>query len=170
MSHPPARGPDAAVPFEALDPQARMLFYLQAFTRLVLFWCPVTLVGSAVAAWQIAPMPALVGGAGWLFLQFLLAVWMPALAWDRWGYALRGDDLLITRGVLFRSVTAIPLGRVQHVDTKQGPLEQWLGLARVHVYTASGVGADGVIPGLRHAAAEALRDRLVAARQEDDGV
>jgi membrane protein YdbS with pleckstrin-like domain len=47
------------------------------------------------------------------------------------------------------------------VDVKQGPLEQWLRLARVRIHTASGIGADGVIPGLTLDQAELLRDRLV---------
>jgi membrane protein YdbS with pleckstrin-like domain len=61
----------------------------------------------------------------------------------------------------------VPTNRIQHVDVRQGPLEQWLGLSRVLVYTASGMGADGVIPGLNVETAEALRDQLV--RTEGDG-
>lgn len=106
---------------------------------------------------------------GWLLVLLLLTLWMPALAHQRWAYALRGEDLLISRGVLFRVITAIPTQRIQHVDVRQGPLEQWLGLSRVQIHTASGVGADGVIPGLETATAEALRDQLVAATG-DDGV
>lgn len=157
------------VVFEPLHPRARLLFYLQAFARLVLFWVPVTTVGIVVAASTVSLTVGLVGGLTWLFLQFVLALWLPALAFDRWGYALRGNDLLIRRGVILRSVTAIPLSRIQHVDTRQGPLEQWVGLARVQIHTASGVGGDGSIPGLELETAEALRDRLVEVKG-DDGV
>lgn len=157
------------VAFEALHPRARLLFYLQAFARLLLFWVPVTTVGIVVAASTLSLTVGLVGGLSWLFLQFVLALWLPALAFDRWGYALRGADLLIRRGVIVRSVTAIPLSRIQHVDTRQGPLEQWVGLARVQIHTASGVGGDGAIPGLELETAEALRDRLVEVKG-DDGV
>lgn len=154
---------------EPLAPRARLLFYLQAFSRLLLFWVPVSIAGAVVGSifWSAVwgPLSAL----AWLFAMFLLALWWPSLSFDRWGYAVRDEDLIIARGVLFRSVTAIPLGRIQHVDTRQGPLEQWFGLARVQVYTASGVGADGVVPGLELADAEALRDRLVEVRG-DDGV
>jgi membrane protein YdbS with pleckstrin-like domain len=55
------------------------------------------------------------------------------------------------------------------VDLKQGPLEQWMGLTRVQIYTASGMGADGVIPGMALGLAESLRDQLVSV-VGDDGV
>jgi membrane protein YdbS with pleckstrin-like domain len=150
-----------------LSPRARLLFYLQAFSRLVLFWVPVTIAGSAAASFAVSPLVAGAGGVAWLFLNFLAALWIPSLAFDRWAYALRDEDLLIARGVLVRAITAIPVNRIQHVDTRQGPIEQWLGLARVQIHTASGVGADGVIPGLRLEQAEALRDKLV--RVSGDG-
>ena len=45
-----------------------------------------------------------------------------------------------------------------------------MGLARVQVFTASGIGGDGVIPGLALVDAEALRDQLVQLGGGDDGV
>lgn len=150
-----------------LAPRARLLFYLQAFSRLVLFWVPVTVLGAVGASFVTSPVYAGAGAVGWLFLQFLAALWLPSLAFDRWAYAVRDQDLLIARGVLIRAITAIPVSRIQHVDTRQGPLEQWLGLARIQIHTASGVGGDGVIPGLALAQADALRDQLV--RVHGDG-
>jgi uncharacterized protein len=152
-----------------LAPRARSLFYLQAFVRLVLFWLPITGVGISLTATVLPFFWAVVVGLGWLFLLFLGALWMPALSHARWGYAIRDEDLLITRGVLIRSVVAIPTARIQHVDTRQGPFEQSLRLARVRVHTASGLGADGVIPGLELRDAEELRDRLMDIRG-DGGV
>ena len=152
-----------------LDPRARLLFYLQSFSRLVLFWVPVCIGGAVAGAifWSgvYAPMIALV----WLFLMFLMAVWFPGLVFARYGYTLTENELIVARGVLIRSVVAIPTNRIQHVDTRQGPLEQWMGLARLQVHTASGVGSDGVIPGLAFEVAEALRDKLVEVGG-DDGV
>lgn len=154
-----------------LDGRARLLFYLQALSRLVFFWLPVVSIGGAVAATAWEPVSALLIAMGVLFLRFVIAVWWPWLQWRGWGWLHRDDELLIGRGVLVRSVTAIPLERIQHVDVRQGPLEQWLGLARVHVHTASGVGGDGVVPGLARGVAESLRDQLVkAAARGDDGV
>jgi membrane protein YdbS with pleckstrin-like domain len=155
-----------------LAPRARLLFHLQALSRLFFAWLPMIggLAFGLGALWQV--FGALVIAGALAVLALVVSVWMPSLAFDRWGYLLRDEDLLIARGVLVRRVTTIPTHRIQHVDTQQGPLEQWLGLARVQVHTASGLGADGVIPGLWHDDAEALRDALVQRSQSaaDDGV
>lgn len=95
-------------------------------------------------------------------------VW-PSLAWSRFRWRLGEDALRIRQGVLFRQETAIPLSRIQHVDTREGPLEQLFGLARVLVWTASGPSPEGGIPGLEATEARALRDEL-AHREGVDGV
>lgn len=151
-----------------LAPPARLLFYLQAFSRFFLVWLPMTTVAAAGAAAFLVPVLwAVIGASAWLFVLFIATLWLPSLAFDRWAYALRADDLVIARGVLVRAVTAIPVSRIQHVDTRQGPLEQALGLASVTIHTASGLGGDGVIPGLLREDAEALRDELI--RVSGDG-
>jgi uncharacterized protein len=155
--------------FLPLAPRARWLFHLQALSRFFFFWVPACAIGGVVLAWMASPTVGLVTMGCWLFLMFLLALWYPSLAFDRWGYRLEEDELLVARGVFFRSVTAIPRCRIQHVDTHQGPIEQWLRLARVQVYTASGLGADGVIPGVNLETAESLRNDLVQV-DGDDGV
>jgi len=155
--------------FTKLDPRARLLFYYQSFTRLVFFWLPLSAVGVVVGSVWWTPLYATLVAMAWLFALFVFSVWYPWLSWERWGYVLREEELLIRRGVLVRTVTAIPTNRIQHVDTRQGPIEQWLGLARLQVHTASGIGADGMVPGLDLDAAESLRDRLVDA-EGDDGV
>jgi uncharacterized protein len=70
---------------------------------------------------------------------------------------------------VFRHSVSIPLDRVQHVDTRQGPLERAFGLSNVIVYTAAGLSADGSIPGLDEEQAAHLRDAL-SRRSGDDGV
>lgn len=152
-----------------LAPRARWLFHLQALVRLATIG-PVVAIGSAVGLWLwVGPVVGVGVGASLGLLMTLWALWMPSLAFDRWGYGLDDRELLIQRGILVRRLTAIPVGRIQHVDTYQGPMDQLLGLARLHVYTASGMGADGVIPGLDAAEATRLRDALVDT-EGDDGV
>lgn len=153
-----------------LAPRARWLFHVRALVRLLVVMPPVAIAAFVGLAWYV---DAMVGGGvavGIAFLATVWALWMPTLRFDRWGYALSDVELLIRSGVLSRRITAIPAGRIQHVDTHQGPMDQLFGLARLHVYTASGMGADGVIPGLDRQEAERLRDQLVRASEEDDGV
>lgn len=157
--------------FMPLADRARLLFYLQSYARLLFVWVPLTMVGGALLAAFQGPITALAIAGGVLLARFLLATWWPWLVWRRWGWLHRDDEVMIARGVLIRSITAIPVERIQHVDVRQGPIEQWLGLARIHIHTASGLGADGVVPGLLRPQAEALRDALIsAAAQGDDGV
>lgn len=153
-----------------LAPRARFLFHLQAFARLVLFWVPASVVTGVLLATTFPAVYALIAASALLFVVFVASLWYPSLAFDRWGYLLRDEDLLISNGVVFRRLTSIPTNRIQHVDTRQGPLEQWLGLTRLQIHTASGMGADGTIPGLDVDEAERLREALVARAEGDDGV
>lgn len=76
-----------------------------------------------------------------------------------WGYAERADDLYITHGVFFRSMTVVPYGRMQVIEVESGPLERAFKLATVKLVTASAT-TDATIPGLAPAEANRLRDRL----------
>ncbi len=76
-----------------------------------------------------------------------------------WGYVEREDDLYITSGVLFRSLVAVPYGRMQLVEVASGPLERAFHLATVTLKTASAE-TNASIPGLAPEEATRLRDRL----------
>jgi membrane protein YdbS with pleckstrin-like domain len=93
---------------------------------------------------------------------FLLWRWFRIARWVRaWGYAERGDDLYLSRGLWFKELTAVPYGRMQAVKVESGPLTRWKGLASVHLVTAS-LQSGATIPGLPQQEAERLRDRLTA--------
>ena len=113
-------------------------------------------LGWWLLAWWAAAAAAAVGGVivGW-------GLWLIDRNWRAWGYAEREDDLLVTRGVLFRELTVVPYGRMQFVDVKSGPLERRFGLATVQLHTAS-PSTDARIPGLPPGEAARLRDRLAA--------
>ena len=78
-----------------------------------------------------------------------------------WGYAEEADDLVITRGIMFKTLVVVPYGRMQYVDVQAGPLERALGLATVQLHTAS-PGTDAGIPGLVATEAGRLRERLAS--------
>jgi len=77
-----------------------------------------------------------------------------------WRFDVREDTLYIERGVLVRVRTTVPYVRVQHVDSRRGPLERVLGLGRVVVYTAGSRGADVAIPGLLVERADDVQETL----------
>src|SRR5699024_12546992 len=69
------------------------------------------------------------------------------------------DDLLIRSGAIFRSVHAVPYGRLQFVTVDQGPLQRKFDLADVTITTA---GTKAAIHGLPTREATRLRDDLSA--------
>ena len=76
-----------------------------------------------------------------------------------WGYSENADDLLVTCGVMFKRLVAIPYGRMQFVDVQAGPLHRAFGIATVTLHTASTETAAD-IPGLPADEAIRLRNRL----------
>jgi len=107
------------------------------------------LAGVAVL-WVV---PGILGVLG-LWLALLVPRQVRAL-----GYAERDDDLLIRKGIMFRTLVVVPYGRMQFVDVQAGPLDRWGGIAKVQLHTASPA-SDAAIPGLSPAEADRLRDRL----------
>ncbi|MGR4884764.1 PH domain-containing protein [Streptomyces sp. LARHCF249] len=124
-----------------------------------------------LVVWTLVPAVAtgvvtgLVLGPAWALLGvfwLLVLAWgwvMLGRNWRSWRYAERADDLLISRGVLWREQTVVPYGRMQLVEVASGPLERRFGLASVQLHTAAAA-TDAKIPGLVPAEAERLRDRL----------
>ena len=74
-----------------------------------------------------------------------------------WRYDVTPTDVDLYHGVFVKKRVLVPLVRVQHVETKQGPVLRAHGLASVTVSTA---GESFEIPGLAEADAAALRDRV----------
>jgi membrane protein YdbS with pleckstrin-like domain len=152
-----------------LDPRVVLVWRLSRLVGLALFGLPVSVAaGVGLGIWGGAPVGWAVGGL-LVFFQLLQALVWPRLEYEATTYELRSYDLLVRSGVLFKSWSCVPLARIQHVDTRQGPIERAFGLARLHVYTAAGVAPDGEIPGLSQGEAEHLRD-LLSRRVGDDGV
>ena len=122
------------------------------------FWLGIPLLGSVVLA-VLTRVPAL-----WALPAVLgaLAAWVAILVPRQvraLGYAERDDDLLIRKGIMFRTLVVVPYGRMQFVDVQAGPLDRWGGIAKVQLHTASPA-SDAAIPGLSPAEADRLRDRL----------
>ena len=97
--------------------------------------------------------------AGIFAALFIWQLWLIPRQVRAMGYALADNHLLWRHGVMFRSITVTPYGRMQFVDTSQGPLARWLGIAEVRLHTAS-ASTDATINGLPVAEAENLRQVL----------
>ena len=162
--------------FTPLSPSLLMLLYVRAVIRLLLFWVPfLTAWGLALFGGSLDGQVLTTMGQKWLFFSTLTfsllhTLWFPYLHYQALGFQLREKDLLVRKGVFFRTIHALPLGRIQHVDSHRGPVERVFGLTTLSIYTASGGGADAVIPGLTEESASHLRDALLDKAEGDDGV
>lgn len=90
--------------------------------------------------------------------------------WLRWittTYQVTPDAIRLRRALLSVKETAVPLGRVQALDSVQGPLQRLLGVVALHVQTAGGskegeIVLDAVTP----SEVEELRTAVAAQRKE----
>lgn len=113
-----------------------------------------------------ALVPAVLAG-GWAWLAPLgvvvaavvVAGLLPGLRYQRWRWRMTDRALELEHGVVFRQVRALPYFRIQHIDVEHGPLDRWLGLARLEVHTAS---VTATLPGLPAADAPGIRAALLS--------
>ena len=82
------------------------------------------------------------------------------------GYALESNHLMARRGIVFRSMSSMPYGRIQYVDVDSGPLERMCGVARLTVRTAGTTTGTMVLFGIPLNVAEELRADLVRRADE----
>jgi uncharacterized protein len=144
-----------AYEWRRLSPSYRSLRRLTTLIVIPLvFGVPAIVLWVLTGRWWISAILLAVGGV--LLVVRLLLV---QRTWRSWGYVEREDDLYITHGVLFRSLVAVPYGRMQLVEVASGPLERAFGLATVTMKTASAE-TNASIPGLTPDEASRLRDRL----------
>ncbi len=140
------------------------------WTTTLLLSAAVPVLVLAVLGWLITPARA------WLLVPAaVIAVVgvVAALTLPRWWFRVHRwevtDEAVYTRtGFFWQEWRVAPLSRIQTVDTRRGPLEQRFGLATVLVTTASAKGAV-TIPGLDHATAEDVAERLTATTQATPG-
>jgi len=96
-----------------------------------------------------------------------ILIW-PKLKYKQWRYEILEEEIQLQYGILVRHRTLIPMIRVQHVDTKQGPILRRYGLATVTFSTAAG---SHEIPALSEGAAEQVRRRIAnLARLSDEEI
>jgi membrane protein YdbS with pleckstrin-like domain len=94
-----------------------------------------------------------------LLLAGAAVAWMLDRRVRAWAFAERADDLIVSRGLMFRRMSVVPYGRMQFVDVTAGPVERIFGLSTVRLHTAAAA-SDARIPGLAAEDAARLRDQL----------
>ena len=145
------------LPSHRLDPRMLRVWYVSDAIGIAV------VAALAVAAWAI--VRHLGGDVFWVYLvggvvelvclgDLLVS---PRVEMATWRSDVTPTDVDLYHGVFVKKRVLVPLVRVQHVQTKQGPILRAHGLATVTVSTA---GESFEIPGLAEADANELRDRV----------
>lgn len=156
----------AAGPLRSLDPKAITLWRVESAG-----W-GLGLIALAAVAEILFDLPL---RNGILTIPMAIAVIaiivvVPPIRHQAWRFALQEDHIYLRHGVLFRTTSIVPYARIQHVDTRHGPLDRWLGLASLVIFTAGTRGAIITIPALPAEESEQLRDHLAALSGAGDAV
>ena len=98
------------------------------------------------------------------------AAWLRPFSWRRIGWASAAGVVLVRRGWMLRSLTLVPLARMQSVALEAGPVRRALRLASLRVHTVAGP-VSAVVPVVARDTADAAFERLAheaVARAADD--
>jgi uncharacterized protein len=154
-------------PQKRISERALTVWKIAAGLHSLLVWL---LAGGLIAITMIFDFPNWIIGAAIamaVIYSYLFIFLLPKLRWKRWRYEVREQEIELQYGVFIVKRTLIPMIRVQHVDTLQGPLLRKYGLSTVTVSTAATVHE---IPALDMEEAESLRtsiSRLARVADED---
>ena len=141
------------VQWKELDPAYKRLRQVQSALALLLVALPLLFI-TITADFDF--LRSAVVWSAWAVVGATLLTW-PTIAIPKRGYVIRDRDILFRKGVVWRSVTAVPFNRIQHVETSNTPLDRKFDLATLQLFTAGGSSGDLKIDGLSASVAEQLR-------------
>jgi membrane protein YdbS with pleckstrin-like domain len=134
---------------------------LTALRRVLVVAVAVVVLSAVVAVGVLAPSVRLAAGVVGAVVVALSVWgwWFAALSVAAWGWVERDQDLVVTRGRLWRRIDVVPYGRMQLVDVTAGPLQRAFGITTVRLHTAS-PSSRAHLPGLPPEDASRLREQL----------
>ncbi|KMT61521.1 PH domain-containing protein [Paenilisteria newyorkensis] len=121
-------------------PEKIKTVWRQGYAIAILIFLAIS-IGAAILFYAI-DVSLWWSGIGFVFtiLYFVLTFFLIVpFRWARWSYQIRHDEIEIQHGIIFRSRVLIPMIRVQHVETDQGPLLRKQKLVSVSISTAATV-------------------------------
>lgn len=155
-------------PENRISRKALSVWRISGALGTLFIWAPSALVAvlTGVFGWPLW-IPAalcLIAVAATAFMVFVF----PPLKWKRWRYEVREQEVELQSGIFVVRRSLVPMARVQHVDTFQGPILRRYGLSTVMIFTAATIHE---IPALEEGEAELLRMKISRlARVADDDV
>ncbi|MGC4191735.1 MAG: PH domain-containing protein [Thermomicrobiales bacterium] len=154
-------------PEKRLDPKAKRLWIINNLIGVVVFVAVACGGVILLHRWRDLAMLWTVGIPVAIALVGCAIAWGDAVVRYRiWRYEIRTDEVDLQHGLITRRRQLVPMARIQHVDTRQGPVERYYGLATVLFFTAAG-GME--IPALSVEHAAEVRNQIAAlAKVHDD--
>ena len=137
-----------------LSPEAINAWRISGFIGSLFYWIipigyGIVAIGTPLPGWPVWVLAAL-----FIIYSISDASWLPWLRWKRWRYRVDQHEIDLQQGIFVVTRTLIPVKRVQHVDTRQGPIYRSFELASVTITTA---GDTHEIPALSEPVADELR-------------
>jgi len=125
-------------------------------------------------AWPLFLIVVLRNGQGERFTNLLyLALLITGLqlitsivAWSRYTFYIKNDELMVSQGLFRRKRSSIPLPRIQSLQFSQNVLHRRLGVVEVEVETAGSQGSELSMDALERDRAEALRSFIMARKAD----
>lgn len=147
---------------------AMKVWRIHASISMTVLWLAIITLLVLTIIFDFNYIFALIAGIIGIVFIFLFVYLIPDLRYRRWRYEIFEQEIYIQHGILIRTRTLVPMIRVQHVDTEQGPILKKFHLATVSISTAAG---KHIIPALLEEDASHLRDRIsTLARVDEDDV
>lgn len=141
---------------------------IMATTYVFIYWLLVVVSTVIAIQFSLSLIYTFIAAGLGTVCIYLFIYLIPKLRYRRWRYEIFEQEIYIQHGILIVTRTIIPMIRVQHVDTKQGPILKRYDLATVLISTAA---TTHEIPALAEEEASQIRDRIsTLARVDEDDV
>lgn len=118
----------------------------------LLIWLFSMVDGTAFSPWLMLSLTVIL-----VIIAGLCIFFIPEIRWRRWSYDVDRHEIDLQSGIFIVTRTLVPIKRVQHVDTRQGPILRSYELADVTISTAA---TTHRIPALDESTADKVRDRI----------
>ena len=140
--------------FERLHPSS-LIFGIARLGKALLLPALIVLLFSRKGNWDF-----------WLAIFFIPAALIEAYRFLTVRYRVHAGELIVRRGLLFRTERHVPLQRVQNVDVAQNPFHRLMNVAEVRIETAGGSEPEASFKVLSLDAIDLLRRQIFAGREQ----
>lgn len=152
-------------PLHEIAQDAVKVWRIHAAIYVIIFWMFIIAWGIITFIFSFPYLYTFITVVLGLMAIYVFIILIPTLRYKRWRYEIFEQEIYIQHGILIVKRTLIPMIRVQHVDTEQGPILKKYDLATVSISTAA---TTHYIPALNGADAEDLRDKISTLARVDD--